>query len=84
LAVIRPRLIVLLGGTAARSVTGRAMNVMRERGQLFEHAGLTLLLTVHPSYLLRLPHMNARDAEHVRFVQDLALAKPFCSAPALS
>lgn len=74
-ALIRPRLTVALGATAARSLLGRAVTVSRERGRLIElPGGGQGWLTVHPSYLLRLPDVAARTLEYDRFVADLASA----------
>lgn len=71
---VDPRLIVALGATAALSVGGREFAVQQERGQLLPlGAGRQLLITVHPSYLLRLPAAE-RPAEFARFVADLRLA----------
>ena len=72
LALIRPRLTVALGATAARSLLGRQVSVMRERGRVtaFRDAAPGLI-TIHPSFLLRLPDAAAREREHQRFVADL-------------
>jgi uracil-DNA glycosylase len=78
-AAIRPRVIVALGATAARSVLDRPVRLMAERGQPIEGDGETVLLTVHPSYLLRMPDEQRKREEYAAFVRDLrraaALAK---------
>lgn len=72
---IRPRLTVLLGATAARSVLGRTVTIGRERSRpIALGEGGTGLVTVHPSFLLRLPDEAARAREYRAFVDDLALA----------
>ncbi|SER17959.1 DNA polymerase [Faunimonas pinastri] len=72
LATLKPSLVVALGATAARSLTGRTVSVLRERGRITEmRPGLPGLLTVHPSFLLRLPDPAARETEYRRFVEDL-------------
>jgi uracil-DNA glycosylase len=72
LALIEPRLTVALGATAAYSLLGRQVSVMRERGKRTEfRGGLPGLITMHPSYLLRLPDTAARTREHARFIDDL-------------
>ncbi len=73
--LVQPRVIVALGATAATSVFGRAISVTKERGSAgaLEH-GATGFITVHPSYLLRLPDEAAKAAEFDRFVRDLAQA----------
>jgi DNA polymerase len=71
LAAIAPPLVIALGATAIRAVLGRALPILANRGQLVELTPATrVLLTVHPSYLLRVPPEN-RDAEYARFVADL-------------
>lgn len=77
IALLRPRLVVAMGATAARSVFGKVMAVGRNRGRLLDLAdGTKALITVHPSYLLRLPDAPARRREYELFVQDLGLAAP--------
>lgn len=75
--LIAPRLIIALGATAARSLLGRTTPIKVNRGKLLEYAtGVSLLITVHPSFLLRVPEEN-KDEEYEHFVNDLNLAKPF-------
>jgi DNA polymerase len=66
---VRPSLIVALGATAARAVMGRAVSVTRERGL---HGNV--VVTVHPSYLLRLPDEATRLREFHALVADLRVA----------
>ena len=74
-AAIRPTLVVAMGATAAQSVFGKATPVNKTRGQLFElDDGTMALVTVHPSYLLRLPDADAKAREYQRFVDDLKIA----------
>ena len=55
IAAVRPHAIVALGATAARSLLGRAVPVMKERGQWLQRDdGIPVLITLHPSALLRL------------------------------
>jgi DNA polymerase len=75
LAAVSPSLVVALGATAAQSVFGKIMTINKNRGQVVELAdGVRALVTVHPSYLLRLPDGDARAREYRRFVEDLKLA----------
>jgi len=70
--LIKPPLTVALGGTAARSLFGKAITISRTRGapqQLPD--GSECWVTVHPSYLLRLPDQDARRTERRKFVDDL-------------
>jgi uracil-DNA glycosylase len=69
---VRPRLVVALGGSAASALLGRRVAVGKTRGQPIPSAPTTLWITVHPSYLLRIPDAPARKAEFARFVKDLA------------
>jgi probable DNA metabolism protein len=69
---IKPRLVVLMGGSAARAVLGRAVTISRERGRPIRMAdGQTVFVTVHPSYLLRVPDAAAKAREYEAFVRDL-------------
>ncbi|MCA6125091.1 UdgX family uracil-DNA binding protein [Bradyrhizobium sp. WSM 1704] len=74
LAAIKPDLVVALGATAAQSVLGKITPINRNRGHLIEHDGTKVLVTVHPSYLLRLPDREAKTLEYQRFVNDLKIA----------
>jgi uracil-DNA glycosylase len=75
IALVRPEAIVALGSTAARSLLGRSVPVMAERGKWLPRAdGLPVLVTVHPSSLLRVPSED-RDAAFALFVKDLAKAR---------
>ncbi|MFC0388261.1 UdgX family uracil-DNA binding protein [Muricoccus vinaceus] len=72
---VQPRLIVTLGATALRAVSGRAMPVTKLRGSLLrDPEGRPFYPTVHPSYLLRLPDPAAKAREYDRFVEDLGQA----------
>jgi DNA polymerase len=74
LTLVAPRLVVALGASAARALTGRDVTIARTRGRLMEFpGGRAGLITVHPSYLLRLPDPAAQKAEYARFVADLRL-----------
>ena len=75
LAAIKPALVVAMGATAAQSVFGKITPVNKSRGRLIElDDGTRALVTVHPSYLLRLPDADAKAAEYKRFVEDLRIA----------
>lgn len=72
--LIKPQLVVAMGATAARSLTGRAVTITRERGRLtMVGDGRRGLITVHPSYPLRLPDEAAQTTEFHRFVEDLRI-----------
>ena len=75
MATIRPRLVVAMGATAARAVIGRPVKIGETRGAVIERDGAPdVLVTVHPSYLLRLPDETQKQVEFDRFVADLRLA----------
>ena len=72
--LVHPRLIVCLGASAARSVLGRSIRVLAERGTLQPSVfGPTALITVHPSSLLRLPDPGEAAVAFDHFVADLRL-----------
>jgi DNA polymerase len=60
LSVIRPRAICALGATAARALLGRKEGVTRMRGNWYQWRDLPLMVTYHPSYLLRPYNQNAK------------------------
>ena len=75
LAAIKPDLVVAMGATAAQSVFGKIMPINKNRGCLIDlDEGTRTLVTVHPSYLLRLPDAGTKAREHQRFVLDLKIA----------
>ncbi|WP_363182141.1 UdgX family uracil-DNA binding protein [Sphingomonas quercus] len=75
-ALIRPPLIVAMGATAARSVLGRAVTIAGTRGHAHPlDDGGECWVTIHPSYLLRIRDKADAQAEHDRFVADLAQAR---------
>ena len=53
LSAIRPKAICALGGTAARAVTGHKEGVTKMRGKWFKWRDIPVMVTYHPSYLLR-------------------------------
>ena len=74
-SAIQPDLIVAMGATAAQSVFGKITPIGKNRGRLIDLPdGRKALVTVHPSYLLRLPDPEAKDLEYQRFVEDLKIA----------
>jgi DNA polymerase len=75
LELVKPALVVALGATAALSLSGKAVAVTKERGTVQRWSGYPVLVTVHPSYLLRIPDAGAAEAEFERFVRDLAQAR---------
>ncbi len=75
-AIIRPRLTVALGATAAQSLLGKAVTISRVRGQpIALPDGSQGWVTIHPSFLLRIPEADRKAVEYRRFVDDLRAAK---------
>src|SRR3954463_5444617 len=75
IALVKPRVIVCLGATAAQAVLGGSFKVTAQRG-VFVASPLAprVMATVHPSSILRAPDEAARHAEMQRFVRDLRAA----------
>jgi DNA polymerase len=74
LKVLKPELVVALGATAGQAVYGRAVRVLSERGRLSKDPrGFRLLLTVHPSMILRVPDAD-KEGAFADFVRDLKKA----------
>ena len=75
IALVQPRALVALGATAARSLMGRPVGVTAERGHWLEREdGREVLITLHPSALLRMPP-EEREAAFEAFVADLRQAR---------
>ena len=70
--VVKPRLVVCLGATAAQAILGASFRVSIDRGRLFKVAGIgDVMATVHPSSILRAPDDASRELEMNAFVEDL-------------
>ncbi|MGU3315008.1 UdgX family uracil-DNA binding protein [Sphingomonas sp. M6A6_1c] len=79
--LVRPKVTVALGASAGRSLFGRTVTIGRERGQALRlPEGGEAWITVHPSYLLRLPDPTQKEDEFARFVEDLKKAKAAAGA----
>lgn len=73
--IVRPRVIVALGSTAALGVFGKAMAIGKSRRQAFQLEDQAQgVVTYHPSYLLRAPDADAKAKAYEAFVEDLAFA----------
>lgn len=73
--IVRPRVILALGGTAALAVFGKAMPVAANRGKALQLPDQSQgVVTYHPSYLLRLPDPAAKQLAYETFVEDLRFA----------
>lgn len=78
---VRPKVVLALGATAAQSVTGRVTPIGPNRGRVLEIEGRALFITVHPSYLLRVPEQQ-KEPEFRRFVDDLKRVARYLAADA--
>jgi DNA polymerase len=77
LRAVRPRVVVCLGATAARSVLGRSVKITQERGQVMPGASAgdyAVVITTHPSALLRLRGEPGWEEAFDGFVGDLETA----------
>ncbi|HEX5474378.1 MAG TPA: UdgX family uracil-DNA binding protein [Vicinamibacterales bacterium] len=83
IALVRPRVLVCLGATAAQALFGRGFKVSRQRG-VFVPSPLAprAVATVHPSSILRAPDDEGRRREMQQFVEDLEkIAAELARAP---
>ncbi len=72
IALVKPRVLVCLGATAAQALLGKAFKVSKQRGEFVQSSLAPLVTaTVHPSSILRAPDDESRLAEMRRFVEDL-------------
>ncbi|MFL5415492.1 MAG: UdgX family uracil-DNA binding protein [Myxococcales bacterium] len=77
IAVVKPRVLVLLGATAAQAILGKSFKVTQHRGEILStDFAASVMATVHPSSLLRAPDEETRHRETQRFVEDLARIAP--------
>ena len=72
LAIVKPRVVVCLGATAAQTLMGPRFKITVERGKFFETPWAPwLTATYHPSAILRMPDAAAREAARAMLVEDL-------------
>ena len=81
--MVQPRVLVLLGATAAQALLGSSFRVSRQRGEFLD-SGLAprVLATVHPSSILRAPDEEARALAYKGFVADLVVVAEELGKPA--
>jgi uracil-DNA glycosylase len=82
LAIVQPAALVCLGATAAKALLGSKIRVTRDRGRLLEadYADI-VMVTVHPSSILRIKEEAERHEAYLAFVRDLrAVARRVGSA----
>jgi DNA polymerase len=71
--VVKPKVIVCMGATAAQALLGRNFRVTQDRGKVITQGELPIIATVHPSSILRAPDEESRHAEMARFIDDLKI-----------
>src|SRR3984893_15007954 len=75
LRLIKPKVLVVLGATAAQTIFGPSFRVTRERGKVLSSKfAPKVVATVHPSSLLRQPDEESREREYKNLVADLRVA----------
>ncbi len=79
LELVHPRLVVALGATATLALAGKPLPITRNRGPA-DLGGRAGFITVHPSYLLRLPDEAEKRAAYEAFVSDLKRARALAEA----
>ena len=78
IAQIKPQLIIAMGATAAYALTGRGDAILDRRGTIeTSNHGMPVLITLHPSYLLRIPDPQAKALATRNFAHDLREAVNF-------
>ena len=73
LDLVKPRLVVALGATAVLALAGKALPIAKNRGPV-DFQGRSGFITVHPSYLLRIPDDAAKRRAFEDFVAELRAA----------
>lgn len=74
LGLVRPKVIVALGATAASALLQRRITIGRERGRPIPLQDVEVFVTVHPSYLLRIRDSEDRGLQYRQLVRDLQIA----------
>ena len=70
--VVRPKVLVCLGATAAQSMIGRIVRITQERGSFIEtDSGPAVFITIHPSSIYRLREKEEQEQEFRRFADEL-------------
>ena len=84
IAIIRPKVIVALGGTAITGLLGIKTGVMNARGKFYEFDGIPVMATLHPSYLLRKEQEGPEvaNAEKRKFWEDMLMVMERAGLPA--
>jgi uracil-DNA glycosylase family protein len=80
ISALKPRVIVTLGATALRAVSGASPPIAQIRGRTLKHvSGASVVATYHPSAILRADESGAAELQHA-LLQDLRLARKFAAS----
>jgi uracil-DNA glycosylase len=72
LEVVRPKIVVCMGATAAQSVLGKPVLITKERGKFIESdSGPVTFITIHPSAIYRRREKDEQEKEYRRFVSEM-------------
>ena len=76
LSIVKPRMVVCLGATAAQSLMGPAFRITKQRGEVYADTPWApwLMGTIHPSAILRIPEADLRERARADFIDDLRKA----------
>jgi DNA polymerase len=66
--LVAPEILVALGGHAMKNLLATEASVSRMRGRLHDYDGTPLVVTYHPAYLLRSPHMKGAAWDDLKMV----------------
>ncbi len=75
IAVVKPKVIVVLGATAAHNLLQVSTPISKLRGNFQDYFGVKVMPTFHPAYLLRDPHKKKDVWEDMKKVRDYLVAK---------
>lgn len=74
--IVSPKVVVCLGVTAAQSMLGRVVRIAKERGKrLDSEFGGTIVVTTHPSAIVRQREKAEREKEYLYFLADIKLVR---------
>ena len=75
-ALVKPQIVVALGATALRSISGKPLSISKVRGRFMPmQTGGRFIATIHPSYLLRIRDEADKRRQFRMFVEDLAMCR---------
>ena len=83
LKLVHPKLVVALGATAVLALAGKPLPITQFRGRA-DFLGRAGFITVHPSYLLRIPDRRAKEQAYREFVRDLRSIRRMAAAQTAS